>query len=214
MCVLRFFLACSIFYVGYGFGDQKVVYQSCSSKDIVRTDWNLENKEDKIYLSGIRKGEEIKMEFSPEFVLLSYLEKTSPAKELDIVKDGPCLIIKSREAGKEKIKSCKIGSVPWIQDWKFGLQKFLKEDKKELVFYVVSPKDLSAYEMVATKEMEEDLLMDGRKYQAQKVKITLKGFKKKFWKAQTWFDKKSHLMLKYRANEGPGTPITEITLLE
>ncbi len=214
MRIIGLFLVCSVCFTGYSFCDQKITYQSCCSKEVVRMDWSLEKKEDKIHLNGKRKGEEIQMEYSSDFLLLSYLEKKEPSKELDIVKEGPCLIIRSRDKGKEKIKSFKVGSTPWVQDWKFGLQNFLKGDRKEFSFYVVSPKDLSVYEMVATKEIEEELNLEGRKYVAQKVKITLKGFKKKFWKAQTWFDKENLLMLKYRANEGPGTPMTEITLLE
>ena len=60
----------------------------------------------------------------------------------------------------------------------------------------------------------ETVEVAGTKYNAQKVKVTLTGFKKNFWKAQLWFDKESHLLIRYRANEAPGTPYTETTLIE
>jgi len=51
-------------------------------------------------------------------------------------------------------------------------------------------------------------------YRAQKVKVTLDGFYKKFWKAELWYDTKSHNLLYYKANEGPSTPYTILTIKE
>jgi hypothetical protein len=67
--------------------------------------------------------------------------------------------------------------------------------------------------MIATKLDVEDLTINGKIYNAQKLKITLQGFKKRFWKAEVWYDTATHLMLRYKANEGPGTPITDTIFL-
>ena len=66
--------------------------------------------------------------------------------------------------------------------------------------------------MIATKDYVEDLSINGKSYKAQKLKITLQGFKKRFWKAEVWYDLQTLELLRYKANEGPGTPITEINL--
>ena len=42
----------------------------------------------------------------------------------------------------------------------------------------------------------------------------LQGQEKRFWKAEAWFDVKTKLMVQYRSNEGPRTPMTEVILLD
>ena len=50
-------------------------------------------------------------------------------------------------------------------------------------------------------------------FDARKLKITLTGFfKSMFWKAQLWYDIKTNVLVKYKANEGPDTPTTKVTI--
>ena len=91
---------------------------------------------------------------------------------------------------------------------------FLKGKNRNISFHLVSPKDFDIHELVATKELDEVLEIGEKKYHTQRIKITLTGFKRSFWKAQAWFDKESHLLVRYRSNEGPGTPHTETTISE
>lgn len=202
-------------YSMYVFSDQKIVYQSVTSGEKTMVQWQVkETEEDVLKISGISKGSDIEIECSRDFFLNSYSEKMGAANSLSLTKEGKVLIVDSQEKGKQKLKSYKIGDTPWVQDFKFGLQTFLGSKDKSYNFYILNPKDLALHEMVATKDLEEVLDIGDKKYNAQRVKITLTGFKKKFWKAMAWFDKESLLLIKYRANEGPGTPYTEVTLLE
>ena len=70
------------------------------------------------------------------------------------------------------------------------------------------------YNMVAVKESNENIKINNENRPTKKVKITLQGIKKFFWSAQLWYDEKTNDLLKYVANEGPGTPTSTITLIK
>ncbi len=211
---MRWCLFLSVALSSLGFSEEQIVYESISGGKSTVVEWSIQKEKDKICLKGKGSDKTVIIECLEDYILINYLEKFSPSKEFSIVKEGPCLLIKSLDGGKEKLKSFKIGKTPWVQNFKFGFQPFLKGSQKETTFYIVNPKDFDAHEMIATKEAEEEVEVSGKVYQTQKVKITLAGFKKKFWKAQAWFDQKTLLLVKYRANEGPGTAYTETFLIE
>ena len=194
--------------------EQKMIYESVVKGDIVKVLWGSEEKENKTHIKIVKKEKNVTMECLPDFSLLNYSEKTGGSRELNISKVGPCLIVKNYEKGKEKILSHKIDKMPWIQEFTFGFQPFIKSNKNSYEFCIVYPKDLALHEMIATKEEEEEIEIGGKKYSTQKVKITLAGFKKSFWKGYAWFDKQSALMVRYKANEGPRTPYMETSLVE
>jgi hypothetical protein len=153
------------------------------------------------------------LECSSSYSFLSFTEKVDQDREFKVSREGSTLKVQFKEKGKEKTKNYDIGQTPWIQEFKFGFQPFLSSNQKEYKFYIINPKDLGLHGMVATKEQVEELTIEGKKYLTQKLKVTLQGFKKKFWRAEVWFDQETQMMVKYKANEGPGTPTTEITLL-
>lgn len=193
---------------------KKMVYESTTKGEAIQTLWNIHPKENQVVIKGIKKDKKIDIVYAPDFSLMEYTEKEGVDDSLFIEKVGPCLIVKSHQKGRDKILSHKIGEKPWVQEFTFGMQKFIGQKAKTFEFYIVYPKDLSMQEMVATKEIVEEIEILGKKHKTQRVKITLTGFKKQFWKAQAWFDVDTGLLVQYRANEGPRTPYTDIQILE
>lgn len=149
------------------------------------------------------------------FLPKSY-EMKDPSKEeqLSISRDGQTLQIIKKVRSEEKQKNYQMKTTNWVQDFSFGLRPFFNSSDTEWKFDIVNPKDLSLRTMVATKLEMEYKTFYGIKYRAQKVKVTLDGYLKKFWKAEIWFDTITHNLLYYKANEGPSTPYTIITLKE
>ncbi len=196
------------------FTEEKITYESVTKGEAFKAFWSLNKQENGIKIKALKKEKEVEMECLADFSLVNYCEKKKDGKELTITKTGPCLIVKNYEKGKEKILSHKIENKLWIQEFTFGFQGFIKGKQKTCDFCIVYPKDLALHEMVATKEGDEELTVAGNKYDTYRVRITLAGFKKKFWKAYGWFDKKSGLLVQYKANEGPRTPYTETSLIE
>lgn len=193
---------------------QSLHYQSTTGRAVTTIDWEVAEEEEFIHLHGLSSKGSVTMTCAKGFHLQKYEEVISSKHSWKISKEGVCLIIESDVDGKHKLKSFKVGETPWVQDFKFGLQEFLASDKRKFSFYIVNPKDLDVHEMIAVKEVEESVDVEGKVYETQKVKITLTGFKKSFWKAQVWYDRQTHVLVKYRANEGPGTLYTETVLLE
>lgn len=195
-----------------GVCDQKLTYQAKTSGKIRNTEWNLTEEKDKVLLKGTSAGSNVDIELSSDYALLSYFEKAGPTRKFEIKRDGPRLVLTGEAKGRDVCKSYVIGKDNWVQDFKFGLTAFLKGNSKDYTFHLVSPKDFDIHELIAIKELEEAIEVEGKKYDTKRVKITLTGFKKRFWKAHAWFDKESNLLIRYRSNEGPGTPYTEETI--
>lgn len=100
----------------------------------------------------------------------------------------------------------------WIQDFTFGLRPFLNSKRQKYSFVILNPNDFTTNELIASKEGIEKIKINNSTYNAQRVNITLSGFKSMFWKADVWYDLHTFDLLKYRANEGPGTPISTMFL--
>ncbi len=206
----KFLSFCCVASLAHAGSIQTLTYETSLEGKSSETNWTVEETKQKIEVNGQNKVGDVKIEYSPSFALEHYLEVKDNQTALDIFKEGCELLVK----GKESLKKLKLKQLPWVQEFKFGFQPFLQNAEKEFSFCIVYAKDHSLHDMIATKEKIETLQIGSDSYEAQKLKITLRGFKKKFWKAEAWFDVKTHLLLKYKANEGPGTPITEVTLIK
>lgn len=106
--------------------------------------------------------------------------------------------------GKLIKKIHQVGNKNWVQDFIFGLHSFFCDATiNEYHFFKISPKDLDLVEMIATKQEEENIVIDGKAYQAKKVYATLDSwFQSKFWSCQVWFDTKTFDYLKYESQAG------------
>ncbi|MBX9923556.1 MAG: hypothetical protein K2Y01_05540 [Rhabdochlamydiaceae bacterium] len=190
--------------------EQKMVYQSSTEGVHIQTEWVVDHQQEPIGIVGKNRGNDIQLKYSPSFSLLHYVETGSTAKAFEVVREGSMLIINN----ETKTKKLKLGNLPWVQEFKFGFKPFLQSSDQEFIFGIVYNKDNTLQEMIATKEKIETVTVNNQTYETQKLKITLTGFKKRFWKAEAWFDVKTKLMVQYRSNEGPRTPMTEVILLD
>src|SRR3990167_11398522 len=188
MCCWWGCLCAGVFVCIGGFAGEKVFYESVTAGVSTKSEWEIEKEVGQVVIKGVVEGSSIFMNYSSAFSLEHYVEKTGAEKSLDVTKQSPCLIIKGNSKGREKIKSYKVGNTPWIQDFKFGFIPFLTNKAKTQPFYIINPDNLDVHEMIATKEIEEVLVIEGNKYNTQKIKVTLKGFRKKFWTGYIWFD--------------------------
>ncbi len=205
----RYLFASTLLFCFSLWSDQTISYQSSTDGVSTQTKWSLAETLKQVEIFGQNRGNEIQLKYSPTFDLIHYFEKDSKKPVFEIQKEGDVLSIKNNA----KSKTLKLGKLPWIQEFKFGFQPFLKSKDKELPFSIVYSKDTTLHDMIATKEKIEKVKVGDKTYEAQKLKITLQGFKKRFWKAEAWFDVETNLMVKYTSNEGPGTPPIEVTLL-
>ncbi|WKN41648.1 hypothetical protein [Tunicatimonas pelagia] len=119
--------------------------------------------------------------------------------------------------GESVDKTVDIDERQWFNKLDHGLSEFAASDQQELSFWVLKlVSDLDPLKMEAKKLGTESLTIDGKAYDAVKVKLTIDNFMlSKLWSAELWYRISDGLFLRYEgANGGPGTPITIIELDE
>lgn len=209
------FLFCLMAIHFSSFSDEALQYLSITEGKKNETTWHVEKKEDSIIAKAKSSmQDETSLQLSSDYTLHK-IEQINPnkAQTFSAYRDKDILIASSTLKTSNKNKTHKIGQRSWVQEFTFGFKDFLTSSDREYKFEILHPQNLDMHDMIAIKQYEEELTIDGASYHAIKMKITLQGFKGKFWKAEAWYDTKTHQLLRYKANEGPGTPVTETLFL-
>lgn len=190
-------------------------YQETVEGKSVNTEWFVEKEGDALHLKGVSPKSTIDINCTPDYVLekMKYVSKKGKTpKEYVCQRTNNRLVVEAKEENSVDEKRYSIGNSPWIQEFGFGLRPFMASSSAIYKFCIINPKDLTLNHMVARKEKIETLEVNGKNYKAQKIKITLQGYKKVFWTAYAWFDVETNNLVLYRGNKGPNTPTTTITL--
>lgn len=176
--------------------------------------WQIMDKGKELEILGSNDGKITEIFCDLAFHFSKYIAKTKGNEQFSVDREGDTLIVTKQTGENTKQQNYDIGKKNWVQDFSFGLRPFFMSSATEHKFEIINPKDLVMRTMVATKEEIEMKVFNGVEYRAQKVKVTLDGYYRKFWKAELWFDTKTHNLLYYKANEGPSTPYTILTIKE
>lgn len=178
-------------------------------------DWLIEHKDKVIEILGQADQKKTEIICDLNYYIASYFSEESSKTDIFKVVRQDDQLIAERGSGAAKIqKTYNIAGKTWVQDFSFGLRPFFASTKSDYKFEIINPKDLIMRTMVAMKEEIDMKTFNGIQYRARRVRVTLDGFYKKFWKAELWYDTKTYNLLYYKANEGPATPYTVLTLKE
>jgi len=201
-----FLIACDLYPA-----EETLQYITIKKGKIKNKAWTITDKNNSfIVKSSSDSKSSCQLELDQNYHLIRF-EELDPSEDYELIayRQNNQLIAKVK-IGKESFsQTYTIDDQRWVQEFAFGFKEFLSSEKKNMRFQILHPKDLSMYELIIIKEEEENLSIDDKTYQAQKVKITLPGFRGRFWKAQAWYDVTSFELLRYKANEGPGTAVSE-----
>lgn len=211
--VIKYFLTFFVF-VGCLFASEPVfIYNEFSSKHNLTTTWTtVEKSKDLLEITGEDEASTTILDCSKDFEISKFYFKSKKIQEeYTITLKKNVLEINSNVNNKKETKKHKISS-PWIQQFGFGLKPFILSKDQSIKFCLVTPDNFDIQKMIAKKKQIETLNIEGKKYEAVLVTVTLPGFKSMFWKAKIWFDTKNGNFLKYQANHGPSTPVTTILL--
>jgi hypothetical protein len=108
-----------------------------------------------------------------------------------------------------------IDNNPWFQSLNTAIQRFVKSNKNEQVFWLLSDKSLTLHQMIAKEKKYMTLVIDGESVDAIQVEITFPGWGGLFWSAHYWFRRSDVQFLRYEGRNGPpGTKETIITYLD
>ncbi len=177
--------------------------------------WQVATKDKLIEIMGKAEGKITEITADLSYKIEKYLsQQPDNQSTFTVTRDHDTLNVEMNSTSENKQKQYNIGGKNWVQDFSFGLRPFFISDADEYKFEIVNPKDLVMRTMVAYKDEIDYKMFNNVQYRARKVKITLDGFYKKFWKAELWYDTETLNLLYYKANEGPSTPYTILTIKE
>jgi len=190
------------------------VYDKNIEGRVSKTTWTVEEKDKNLHIQGLSGNGETLIITTPPLNTQSFsYQSKNKHNEYYIHREGPYLYARRIDQGSVSQKEFNIGNDFWIQEFDFSMRPFILSTADSVKFSIVHPTKLSLHHMIATKsDTTERIDVNGEAHEAIKVKITLTGFKKMFWKAELWFERNTGDLLKYMANEGPNTPISVITL--
>ncbi|MCP5506547.1 MAG: hypothetical protein H7A38_06660 [Chlamydiales bacterium] len=195
------------------FADVTYIYNKDVEGRESKTTWKLELKDDLLHIDGESLSGNTKIVTNPERITQSFShESKNGQEEYSIRREGPTLIARKNVNGEKTERRFKVGNDLWLQEFDFSFKPFIHSNFRELSFSIIHPKKLDLHDMVATKQGFEPLNLNGELKETLRVKVTLTGFKKMFWHADLWFDPQAGDLLMYKANEGPNTPTSVITL--
>lgn len=178
-----------------------------------KTTWKLAFKDDQLHINGESLSGNTKIITNSERITQSFSHQSKNGKnEYTIYRDGPTLLAHRNVDGKQTNRHFKIGKNLWLQEFDFSFKPFILSNQRDFHFSIIDPKKLDLHDMIATKQAFERLQLNGEERETLRVKVTLTGFKKMFWHADLWFDPQTGDLFIYKANEGPNTPTSIITL--
>ncbi len=206
-CFFCFLLSATVF------SKEILTYEKISSKGTHSITYTVTIDKNDYVVEIEGKDQKTTLKASMPFSLKSYVTKKN--KDFyEFFVEGSVIKAKGLIQGETLLAEFKASKkMPWIQEFDFGLRPLLESSKNSINFQLINPKNFKMHKMVAKKEKQESLKIGTTTYEAVLVEITLHGFKSMFWKAQVWYDKKTHDLLLYKANEGPNTPLTTVTLI-
>ncbi|MDO8948341.1 MAG: hypothetical protein Q7U88_14480 [Desulfocapsaceae bacterium] len=102
---------------------------------------------------------------------------------------------------------------PWYQPLSFSLRGFLSSGEGRRSFWMIRSDNLELVTLQAEKMGIEEVMVLGRKVQAQKVEIRKEGIFASLWHGDYWFRTGDNLFVLYQGVHGPpGTPETVVQL--
>lgn len=203
-----------IFFIIFGnlFAKEEFIFRQKTGESQSFQKWSLEEEKGNLKAVCVEDDGVTSMEWLPNNELKKYIFKSkNELKNFDLELKGKNLFLtffKNNKIQKKKFSLKK----PWVQQFSFGLKNFILSKNNSLDFCLVNPHNFDLQHMVVKKKEVQNINISGKKYEAQKVIISLAGFKGAFWKAELWFEKNNATFLKYRANSGPNTPMSTILL--
>ncbi|MBP9840828.1 MAG: hypothetical protein KBC64_00190 [Simkaniaceae bacterium] len=176
------------------------------------TTWKYTEEAEGVVIEATTPKHTTRIECTKELEFLRMLI-SSPSSTLDIKKQDTRLTATEISPKSTTSETYPLNGKPWIQQLWFGLVPFVKKGDQEISFYIVNPASLKMVKLYAKKMGTETLKIKETEYLAQKILLSLPGFRGRFWKAHIWFDTKEFRFLKYVGNKGPGTETSTIISL-
>ncbi|RPJ03915.1 MAG: hypothetical protein EHM28_14400 [Spirochaetaceae bacterium] len=129
-------------------------------------------------------------------------------------RNGTKIVLTGTFQNKPVNREYTVSNGRWYQCLDLSLSKYAASSDKEHIFWVIRPTDLEYLEMIATKDGEEFVKVNGDTVWAVRLKVTVTGISGAFWSSSYWYRKSDMNYVRYEAYHGGlGTPLTVFELL-
>ena len=125
--------------------------------------------------------------------------------------EGNRVTLKGIHDGKRINEIFDLDDYPWIQAFPLnpGLENWLTGEEEEITFWVIgtaSSADMDINRFTAEKKDKEKIMIMGSMLEAQRVNITLAGWRSMFWDGDFYFRVSDGRIIKYDGGGPPGEP--------
>lgn len=188
-------------------------YQERVGNKITPFDWKVEQSKSGVTVIITEEGKTFYNYCTRDGATLKWHIKVEGKHDIIAAREGNTIRIQGIRFGKEYSEVVAIDDRPWYQPLSFSLGKFLSSADNHTSFWVIRADKIDVITLTAEKLGVEELLVNGTKEKAQKVKVRAEGFYSSFWSAAYWYRKSDNLFLRYQSVHGlPGTDETVIEL--
>ena len=171
--------------------------------------WELKQG-DGITVITRQKSEECTSEFTSRYESILMLVKDLNTK-IEARREGDTLSVIGTLRGRNVSRKYQLDSAPWYQVMSYSLHDFVLGDRKEMEFWMLHPDTFVPYKMKAVKEGIETISISGRKLEAQRVRLRIKGVLSLFWHGDSWYRAGDGVLVLYKSLNGPpGSPETSV----
>jgi len=117
-------------------------------------------------------------------------------------RDGNKIVIEGKWKGKKADRELEIDEDLFFYNPKISLTPFILSKEKEIEFWGLRQDNLTAFKMIAKRQGEEVIRVDGKPVEAIKVYWTVDGLGSMFFKRTYWFRKSDGLYIKQLTSDG------------
>ena len=119
-----------------------------------------------------------------------YLKDPKNDSDVKAVREGNKIFVSGKFKGQDITKEHNVDDRSWYQLFSWELDYLALSNEKRLEFWALRPENPeSAGILVAYKDKEERLTLNGEEFDAIKVKVTLGGLLSIFWTGDYWYRK-------------------------
>ena len=198
-----------------------LTYRETEGNDVTTHVIRIQAAEDgfRVELSSSRPAGTVRQSFRVASDLVSRAWTFSdPARAMELdasVVDGR-IALSGSFRGKKVDKRFAADGPPWNQLFQMGLGPFALSGKEETSFRSIGtqgPGELKIGKMSVTRKGEEEIVLDGQKVAAVRLRISLSGLLSIFWHGDYWYRRSDGLFLRYRGKNRSGGPVAVSELI-
>lgn len=154
------------------------------------------------------------VEAGPDFGTLREGYEDKSGGRLTLVREGRSMRLTGALGRRQVSRVFEVDDAVWYGSILF-LRDFVLSGQPEMEFYMTKPEEDRVIKLLAIREANEEIMVDGEPVAAVRVRFTLPDIRRLLWSSTYWFRASDGLFVKSLETRGPpGTAKSAVELLE